>query len=76
MGGIQARSSHPDHGSVAQSVERGTENPCVTGSIPVLSTRAYGPLRRHLLTGKGNRPLKPEMRVQAPLALPSNGRIV
>ena len=25
--------------SVAQSVERGTENPCVTGSIPVRGTK-------------------------------------
>lgn len=28
----------PPHGSVAQSVERRTENPCVTGSIPVGAT--------------------------------------
>ena len=25
-------------GQIAQSVEQGTENPCVTGSIPVLAT--------------------------------------
>jgi hypothetical protein len=32
------------NGQVAQSVEQWTENPCVGGSIPPLSTRLAGPM--------------------------------
>ena len=40
--GFESRTDRHFFGSIAQSVEQRTENPCVTGSIPVGATRLIG----------------------------------
>ena len=51
---------HKHFGQVAQLVEQRTENPCVAGSIPALSTRFLGSFERSTF---GNVRVAPELAI-------------